>query len=258
MITSYLQGGLGNQMFQIAAAYSLSKKINTNCEFDFNKCYTPNQGNVSTKYQDGLFKKIKNNDLNFNLFKKYHQPNFKYNELPLIDNQILIGDFQSEKYFKEFKDEIISQFYFDDLIHTKVKTFIRETVGDNDVTAIHVRRGDYTSKPNFHPTCDYTYYHKGMELINTDKYIVISDDIEWCKKTFIGEKYIFSPFTNEIDDLYLIMNCDNHIIANSSFSWWGAYLSKNINNKVIAPITWFGPLGPQDTNDIYLNKWIKL
>ena len=70
--------------------------------------------------------------------------------------------------------------------------------------------------------------------------------------------FIFSPFTDELDDLILIMSCDNHIIANSSFSWWGSYLSESENKIVVCPKNWFGYQGPQDTQDLYLNNWIKL
>ena len=71
----------------------------------------------------------------------------------------------------------------------------------------------------------------------------------------MGDKFIFSPFTNEIYDLHLLLSANNHIIANSSFSWWGSYLCEK-DNKVIAPKTWFGPDGPQDTQDIYNENWI--
>ena len=257
MITAYLQGGLGNQMFQIAAAYSLSLKMNVDCAFDFDKSYVSTQGYGANKYKGNIFKNITNTQLNFNSFKMYREPEFRYNELPLVDNLCLVGNFQSEKYFNDKKTEIIKLFNFEEEAHNKIKNFIRENVGDGSLTAIHVRRGDYVSKPNFHPTCSLEYYNEAMDIINSDNYIIISDDIEWCKKVFVGNEFIFSPFTNEIEDLYLLMNCDNHIIANSSFSWWGAYLCEK-DNKVVSPKTWFGPQGPQDTEDIYIKDWIKL
>ena len=257
MITSYLQGGLGNQMFQIAAAYSLSLKLNVECKFNFNESFVSTQGHGANKYKENIFKYIDNDNISFNTFKFYQEPEFKYNEIPLMDNLMLVGNFQSEKYFSDNKDEVLKIFNFDNEVNDKFKKFINENVGDSSVTAIHVRRGDYLLKPNFHPVCDMDYYNKAIEIINDDKYIIISDDIEWCKENFLGDKFIFSPFTNEIDDLYLLINCDNHIIANSSFSWWGAYLCEK-ENKVVSPKTWFGPDGPQDTQDIYINNWIKI
>jgi len=260
MITSFLQGGLGNQMFQISAAYSLSKEIGVDCAFNFNNCYTPAQGNVSAKYVDNIFKNINNQDLNPQLFKVYNEPTFSYCEIPKIDNLILYGYFQSEKYFKKYSNEIKNLFYFDNKSMKNIKDFLLEKISNNgDITAVHVRRGDYLNNPNYHPTCSIEYYKKAMKLLDNSnmKFIFISDDIKWCKENFNGDNIYFSPFTNEIDDLYLLLQCNNHIIANSSFSWWGAYLSPN-NNKVIAPSIWFGKQGPQDTMDIYLNDWIKL
>jgi hypothetical protein len=257
MITSYLQGGLGNQMFQMAAAYSLSLKLNVECTFDFNSSFVSTQGHKANRYKDNLFKKINDKQLNPQSFKIYREPEFKYNELPLIDNLYLIGNFQSEKYFHDNKNEVIELFNFEQEIHDKTKEFIINKIGDTKLTAIHVRRGDYLMKPQFHPACDMDYYQKAMDIIDAEKYIIISDDIEWCKNNFLGDKFIFSPFTNEIEDLYLLMNCNNHIIANSSFSWWGAYLCEK-DNKVVSPKTWFGPQGPQDTEDIYIKDWIKL
>jgi hypothetical protein len=257
MITSYLQGGLGNQMFQMAAAYSLSLKLNVECKFDFNSSFVSTQGHAANKYKDNIFKNINNSDINFKTLHVYREPYFKYDELPLSDNLILLGNFQSEKYFIDNKNEVINMFSFDENINNEVKQFILENTNGSKLTAIHVRRGDYLLKPNFHPSCDMNYYNQAIEIINDDKYVVLSDDIEWCKENFIGDKFIFSPFTNEIYDLHLMMNCDNHIIANSSFSWWGAYLCEK-NNKVVAPKIWFGPDGPQDTQDIYINNWIKI
>jgi hypothetical protein len=255
MITSYLQGGLGNQMFQIAAAYSLSLRMNVDCAFDFNQSFVSTQGHVANKYKDNLFKNIQNKSLNYKNFKTYQEPEFRYNKLPSVDNICLVGNFQSEKYFHDKKNEIINLFNFENEIHDNIKKFINEKTNGEKLTAIHVRRGDYLLKPNFHPTCSIDYYKEAMSIINEGKYILISDDMDWCRKNFIGEKFIFSPFTNEINDLYLLINCDNHIIANSSFSWWGSYLCQK-NNNTIAPKIWFGHDGPKDTQDIYLKNFL--
>lgn len=257
MITAYLQGGLGNQMFQIAAAYNLSLKLNVEAKFDFNSSFVSTQGYGANKYKDNIFKNINNGYVDFKQLKPYNEPEFRYNEIPLVDNLVLRGNFQSEKYLPK-KEELLKLFHFDDKINDEVKQIIEEKSDGKTTTLIHVRRGDYLRSPNFHPVCSIEYYEKAIDIIGDGKFFVVSDDIDWCKQNFIGDKFIFSPFTNEIEDLYLMINCDNHIIANSSFSWWGAYLSKNNNNKVIAPKTWFGPQGPQDTEDIYLENWIKI
>jgi hypothetical protein len=97
-----------------------------------------------------------------------------------------------------------------------------------------------------------------MNLIGDSTFIFISDDINWVKENFKGDNIIYSPFKSDIDDLTLMVKCDNNIIANSSFSWWGAYLNKNENKKIIAPKEWFGPNGPKDTQDIIPENWLKI
>ena len=82
--------------------------------------------------------------------------------------------------------------------------------------------------------------------------------MSWVKENFIGDNFFYSQYDNEILDLSLMSICDNNIISNSSFSWWGAYLNKNKNKTVIAPNQWFGPNGPKDTQDIIPENWIKL
>lgn len=256
MITSVLQGGLGNQMFQMAAAWSLSKKIGTECFFDFGSSKIHTQGNPSNKYKNNLFKNITDSRFDITNYKIYNEHRFSYNDLPLRDNLILNGYFQSEKYFYEYKNQIKNLFFIDSNKLAETQKLINKTSGEKKTCSIHVRRGDYLQKPNFHPTCDINYYKKAMSLMNADKYYIVSDDLSWCKENFIGNEFVFSPFTDELDDLYLIMSCKNHIIANSSFSWWGAYLSDY--ESVISPKLWFGIQGPQDTQDIYCHNWIKI
>ena len=256
MITSVLQGGLGNQMFQMAAAWSLSKKIGSKCFFDLESSKIETQGNPSNKYKDNLFKNVTNLKISDFDYEIYTEPTFSYLDLPQKDNLTLKGYFQSEKYFYEYKSQIKNLFFIDDNKLVGTQKLVNENSGDRKTCSIHVRRGDYLQKPNFHPTCDMNYYKKAMSLINADKYYIVSDDLSWCKENFIGNEFVFSPFTDEINDLYLIMSCKNHIIANSSFSWWGAYLSGY--NMVISPKLWFGIYGPRDTQDIYCHNWIKI
>ena len=127
------------------------------------------------------------------------------------------------------------------------------------MTSVHIRRGDYISSPHmteFHTNLSETdYYQKAMEIIGGD-FMFISDDIEWCKENFKGDNIFYSPFTEELEDLCLMTYCTNNIIANSSFSWWGAYLG--FDGKVIAPNNWFGPKGPKKTQDLIPNNWIKI
>jgi len=119
---------------------------------------------------------------------------------------------------------------------------------------LHVRRGDYLQLPTHHPTCTIDYYHKA--LANFDgKVLVFSDDIDWCRKTFQDPRFEFVKGNLDYIDLYLMSMCKNNIIANSSFSWWAAWLNDNKDKKVIAPKKWFGPAISHNTMDLYPKKW---
>jgi hypothetical protein len=86
---------------------------------------------------------------------------------------------------------------------------------------------------------------------------VVSDDIEWCKDNIKSDNITFTPFKDEISDLYLMTQCEHKIMSNSSFSWWGVWLSKK-SGVVVSPNKWFNYNGPQDFNDIYLDSWVKI
>lgn len=261
MITAKLQGGLGNQMFQIATAYALAKRYNYDYGFNFDSCHTPNQGNISSKYKDNFFKGI--NRLNDTKFDgTYTEASFSYEKIYKNDNTILNGYYQSDKYFNDYESEIKQLFKFPQKIRSTVYSFIMRELPESKrpITSVHVRRGDYLKNPDFHTNLSETdYYKNAMEMIGGN-FIFISDDIKWCKENFKGDNIFYSPFTEELEDLYLMIMCDNQIIANSSFSWWGAYLKRKMieNSKVIAPKDWFGSKGPKDTQDLYLENWIKI
>ena len=269
IITAQLMGGIGNQMFQIAAAKGLTMKLkelypedykSVKCTFDFNKCGESGQGNVPNTYKNDFFKNIPNQNIG-NLKHKYKENGFSYSEIAPTkkwsEGLEIFGYFQSSKYFHDFKNEISKLFHFSKERVDRVCDFVNNIGNDNNITSVHVRRGDYLNNPGYHPTCSVDYYKKSMDIIgdNNTKFIFVSDDIEWCKDNFKAKNIYYSPFKNEIDDLCLLVQSNNHIIANSSFSWWGAYLCPH-NNKVIAPRIWFGPKGPKDVKDIYETNWI--
>jgi hypothetical protein len=258
MISCYLQGGLGNQMFQIAATYALAKRNNDTCGFDFEKCNTPLQGYKSTKYQQTLFRNITNIN-GFKSLKIYSEPKFSYDFIPYSQNLLLMGYFQSELYFKDYEDEIKNLFYFEDENIKKVQEYISSiNLSNLSVTVIHIRRGDYLLNPDFHPTCSKEYFDKGIDIIENSCYIFVSDDLNWAKENFVGGNFFYFESGDEILDLTLMVLADNLIISNSSFSWWGAYLNKNKTKKVIVPNTWFGVKGPKDTNTLIPDNWLKI
>lgn len=255
MISSKLMGGLGNQMFQISCAVSLAKSNNETYGFDFENCYTPNQGYKSSKYLDSIFKNLPNVK-NFNFKNIYHEPKFSFSKIPYQKNLLLSGYFQSEKYFSENKDFIKSLFVFDNMYFEKIKNLF--TLDFENTTCIHIRRGDYLKFKDFHLTCDSNYYNKAMSLIDSKNYIFISDDIDWVKKNFGNSNFTYSETNDEILDFCLMLLSKNIIISNSSYGWWGAYLNNNKNKTIISPKLWFGPKGPKDFDDVIPNDWIKI
>jgi hypothetical protein len=246
MISCSLQGGLGNQMFQISATIALALKNNDDACFNFNDCYTPLQGNPSNNYKDTIFKNICNRPF-FISEKTYFEPKFSFSEIPYHKNLLLKGYFQSEKYFKDYSEEIINTFVLSNSIVKPV----------DNLTSVHVRRGDYLKLSPFHSVCGVDYYKNAMDIIGGN-FLFFSDDIEWVKKNFKGNNIFYSENNDEVLDLSLMSVCDNNIIANSSFSWWAAFLNKNKNKKVISPSSWFGETGPKDTQDIIPSNWLKL
>tara|TARA_R110000824_G_scaffold185608_7_gene366597 strand:- start:1345 stop:2028 length:684 start_codon:yes stop_codon:yes gene_type:complete len=179
-------------------------------------------------------------------YDSHVEPYFQYKEIPLLSsNMILFGYYQSEKYFKDAEETIRKEFTFR---HPK----ITENV---DAISLHVRRGDYLNLVDDHPVCPVTYYTKALELLPDKNVIVFSDDIEWCKKTFKGSKFQFSEGRSPSEDIEYMSRCSHHVIANSSFSWWGAWLGHNENKIVIAPKRWFGKNKEYDTKDLYCSGW---
>ncbi len=254
MISCRLQGGLGNQLFQIAATHALALRNNDISGFNLNNCHTPLQGNPSNKYRENILKNI--NEINHYTFKNiYFEPKFSYNEIPYSDDLVLQGYFQSELYFNDFKNEIIDLFS-SELNNEYIDDYLKQY--SLPVTSVHVRRGDYINNSTFHKPCSVKYYSDAMGLLNGSDFIFISDDMDWVKENFKGKNIFYSPFKTDIDDLNLMVKCQNNIIANSSFSWWGAYLNKSENKKVIAPKEWFGQNGPKDIQDIIPKNWVKL
>lgn len=135
---------------------------------------------------------------------------------------------QDPKYFEGYEDEI--------------RQIYGVTTSKLDMVAIHVRRGDYVNNPFYVDLTSTDYYTRAMKMfpIGT-KFLVFSDDIEWCKTYFVGNEFEFSENENELDDMSLMADCKAIIIANSSFSWWGAFLGDK-NKKVIAPKAWYTDL----------------
>lgn len=224
-------GRLGNQLFQIATTVACALDNNTDYKF-------PKWKYSEYFYLDNCWENIKCEEI-------YKEEYFHYKKIKINNkNTDLVGYFQSYKYFKDYEYEI--------------KNLLTPNIcyGINDYTSIHVRRGDYTNLKNeyIELTLD-NYYNKAMSMTDSDKFIVFSDDINWCRNIFKGNRFEFCESSNEIEDFAKMISCKNNIIANSTFSWWAAYLNQYPDKIVIAPKKWFGPNLNHNTKDLIPNKW---
>jgi hypothetical protein len=249
-----IMGGLGNQMFQWAFGRNLSLINNSDLRLETSW--------YSTKNYDREFKlnkfpniKIEFLDGSENIVRSIHEPDdFIYLDISDIGlPTIFVGYWQNEKYFKKNINLIIKDFSMTE--EKKSELINKYKIVEENSVSVHFRRGDYITNPN-HPVLSNNYYLESLEKIkNYDNIIVFSDDIEWCKKNFKLPKITYVEGLNNIDSLWLMSLCKNNIIANSSFSWWAAYLNQNINKKIIRPKIWFSPNSSIDSSQICPYDW---
>jgi len=265
MLYSVLMGGLGNQLFQVANGISLSIKHNMDIIFSYSD---------KKNYSDSIFKYIiqKKGQIQYPV-KVYNEPEFIYNEIIIqdTDDTIILGLYQSDKYFSMYNDIIIDlflRFKNETIIKNTLNCIYRDIHNDSKNISLHFRRGDYLQQQNIHPVLSSEYYINALkklsELLNIDdtelrkEYVLIifSDDLHWCKNLDFLKKYkcyfidldIPNINYNDLLELYLMSMCTHNIIANSSFSWWASYLNLHKTKKVIAPKKWFGVDGIKKHN----------
>jgi len=293
MIIVKLTGGLGNQLFQFAIGKSLSIKMKQRLMFDissfewdsireFSLDKILKQYEIATKedfvkvtssipkFSDRLFYKLINKEIPY--FKKSlikeskftFDPNYPLYSSPHL---YLEGYWQSENYFKDIRPYLLNEIRFENLTP---KTYYYKNIieSHSESVSIHVRRGDYASNPdttNFHGLMNKTYYLKAIQLLSSKLenpyFFVFSDDKEFVKTMFEGFDNIefIEGLTYDYEDLYLMSLCKHQIIANSSFSWWGAWLNRNERKEIIAPKQWFHDEEMQSkTTDLIPSSWIKI
>jgi len=272
MIVVRIYGGLGNQMFQYALAKALaigkkqkikldisafeSYKLHNYSLFNFNiksDIYKP-PGRYRKKIRNLFFKNCQYNELDFGFDKEVFNLNG--------DDIFLHGYFQSEKYFLKYATEIRNDFK----VVSELKIQTQETldyINKVNSVSIHIRRGDYVNNPK-HGIETEQYYKKAIELIEEQVpnpvFFVFSDDPDWVKSNLsLLHETIFVDFNDaasNFEDLKLMATCKHNIIANSSFSWWGAWLNENENKVVITPKKWFNDA--TNSNDVIPESWIKI
>tara|TARA_A100001201_G_scaffold118864_2_gene102412 strand:- start:1055 stop:1900 length:846 start_codon:yes stop_codon:yes gene_type:complete len=244
-------GRLGNQMFQIASTLGMAKKSGTKACFP------------RWEYQNFFKKPLLDLVVEPQIFGEEGKSDYR-DMRPALNPNINInvnGYFQSHLYFDYCRDEILSFF---DLKEELINEINEKYPNANKSNSIHVRRGDYLLLEGYHPVQSMDYYHKAIDFIGrNEEYYIFSDDIEWCKENFKELNCTFIQYRKhdkekivtldeskreaesrkymkeDILELFLMSFCKNNIIANSSFSWWAAYLNKNKNKKVVAPKNWF-------------------
>jgi hypothetical protein len=293
MIVVKLMGGLGNQMFQYAFGKSLAYKLRKELylDLDFLLDRTKRDNFVYRDFDLDIFKlsdyKIFDSNSKKEFYKSslfnfrktrpiiYKEKGFAYDSeyLSLKSNKIYIeGYWQSYKYFESIKEEIKNDFSFKNSL-TDIQLELSDKLNQTESVCINFRRTDFVSIPSAiktHgvPTLD--YYYKSLdflqEKLSTElKLYVFSDDIEWCKSNFNPAQEIqFIDHENYKGDrfssyLQLMSQCKHFIIPNSTFAWWGAWLSSNSNKVVITPDRWFADDDLQSqTNDLRPQNWITL
>lgn len=252
-------GRLGNQMFQYATLFAIAKtrkyefgvpynNRNANEYADF--CLPDAFGNLSAKDSNGAF-----------IQRSAKENIFEYNAgiFGIPDHTDISGYFQSEKYFVAFKNQLLKEFTFKEHILQKAKDI--RSVTKQPVISVHIRLGDYQYLQDSHPICTIDYYREALRQLPDDMLLYIFSD-EPYKASMIF-KNLNRPYTImengcKYIDMATMSLCDYHIIANSSFSWWGAWLASS--KKIIAPSKWFGdsPSAPKNWSDIYCKDWIIL
>ena len=265
-------GRLGNQLFQLAATIGHGQKYGLEVRIPKRERFFDDKGvgvGPVEYLTYGMDTSIDYLPEKYELHNKYAETSFGYNEIPKLEGNVsLAGYFQSYKYFSDYEDLVKKTFLrFNTSVQSQINDVATQLPYNKPLTAIHVRRGDYVQKQDYHTVLPLTYYEAAKKEIGNNQswnsesggqnYVVFSDDIKWCKKNFPEDHY-FVESGNPFVDLGVMSCCDNFIIANSSFSWWGAWLSYNENKRIVAPKNWFGPAYKISTQDLIPKSWIQL
>jgi len=289
LIIVKLYGGLGNQLFQYAFGRNLALK--NNCDLKFDTSFYANQNLRKIELYPFNFDfsiassdEIKKIRLEKNFFTECFRKSktivssyykrriidersfdFDPNYLKIKDPSYLNGYWQSEKYFKEIRNILIQELIYKPKLSETFNTWIKQIKESNSVS-VHIRRGDYVNNNRtnaLHGLCPIEYYEESIQIIiqkiNHAKLFVFSDDMDWCQKhlAIYTDIHFVNDTQNHFEDMYLMSLCKHNIIANSSFSWWGAWLNSNENKIVIAPHKWFDQK-KSDTKSLIPESWIQI
>jgi len=286
MIIVNLKGGLGNQMFQYAFGRSLSVANDVEMKIDVKTLLAPeesgnierpfsiNQFNIATEIAtEAEINKIKpqKNWLQKNAARISHKLfgdqtvmfNKKYTEV--IGDTYFDGYWQSPLYFNEIRDQLLSEFALKEALSQVAQDF-NESIQSSTSVSLHVRRGDYATNTRVlreFGVCSIDYYKTAIahikSKVTSPRFFIFSDDIAWVKENLdldASATYVKDSAITDTMELVLMSQCQHNIIANSSFSWWGAWLNQNPEKIVVAPKPWFN-ITPYDKN-LIPGDWIQL
>lgn len=285
MVIVKIIGGLGNQMFLYAYAKALQQrgyevKIDVSAfetyglhEYGLDK-YNIHL-DASTKEENNKF--YKNNIVSkilrrvgLDFSKKIQEKSLLFDNkfLSININSYIKGYFQSEKYFNDIREIILNEFTINSDISDYTKELENQIINSKNSCSLHIRRGDFINSTNIniHGSCDLAYYKKAIqyleEKVQDVHYFIFSDDIAWVKENLVIENATYIENKEKRiphEDMYLMHLSQHNIIANSSFSWWGAWLNQNEEKIVIAPKRWFADNElEKQSQDIVCQDWVKI
>ena len=275
MITCNLMGGLGNQLFQIFATIAYSIRVKQPFRF----LYTDFLGKRQT-YWNTFLLSLKGFTTTVPLDNSVtlKERGFGYNELPILQNieyqnVSLYGYFQSYKYFDLYYETLCKIIRLDNQ-KNKIKQKYLHAYDCDKLISMHFRLGDYKMLPDYHPIMTYKYYFNCIQHIISSTNIQELHILYFCEKednnivhktikmlsvAFPVCKFIKADDTiTDWEQLLMMSCCHNNIIANSTFSWWGAYFNRYNDKIVCYPSVWFGPQNPVSVTDLFPASWTKI
>jgi len=283
MITTTIKGGLGNQMFQYAAGYALSRRLGVAMQLDlsfYDKQYKrkfelaelcidfeiSSSASSDSRSQKARFWHKRGAIME----KSYVEPSASYDvSFEALKSPCLIdGYFQSELYFGSYRKDIIRQYRAKGKITERNKAYLARIKSSTCSIAVHLRRGDYLEQKiaSVHGVLTDKYYENAIKILSSmvgadHELFIFTDDPLFARDKWGADKSVVIVEGNDdcpINDIYLMSACHHNIIANSSFSWWGAWLNTHAHKTVIAPRQWFQPevLRKKNTCDLYSKDWI--
>lgn len=269
MIIARLIGGLGNQMFQYAIARHLALVHDADLKLDLSEFEKYKLHSYSLQHFNIIENHASDEDLS--VVESIKERHFHFNEdFKLIANDSLLnGYWQSEKYFHEIRETILSDFSVKEAL-SGTDLEVSKRIGDSNSVSLHIRRTDYVTgsyNDQIFDVLDLSYYQRAVEDLSARqdelKLFIFSDDPDWVRSNvnfdLPVEYVVHNNAETNYEDLRLMSLCQHNIIANSSFSWWGAWLNDHANKRVYAPVQWFNSnVRNLDSKDIVPESWTKI